>query len=230
MVVKTKQPVYSTMDVVVAVTKAYKANGNKIEKYNVSAVQANDVLPAHPAVASNKTLAVRYLALAETFTEQDREEAQTLVSYLQQKNMLDMLTGKKVSSFTQDLVAALEKEETLESGIGLLVYAPSLHATGQARDVVAEKTAECSFESKALGHVGEKIVVNFTLLEDRYIVQLDCFAAYGTDDNHNLVSFLTKHKHLVRSGKFTAKVKSAANDKWHGNAMVTSLNFVKAAA
>jgi hypothetical protein len=230
MVVRTAQPVFSTLDVVVAVTMAYKANGNKIEKYNVSAVQADDYRPGSAAITSNKDLAIGYLDFAANFSEQDREDAKSLVSYLQQKNMLDMLTGKKVSPFTRDLVAALEKEETLKSGIGLLVYAPSLHATGQARDVVAEKTAECSFESKALGHVGEKIVVNFTMLENRYIVQLDCYAAYGTDDNHNLVSFLTKHKHLVRSGKFTAKVKSAANDKWHGNAMVTSLNFVKAAA
>jgi hypothetical protein len=223
------QPSYPTLDVVVAVTMAYKANGNKVEKNDVPAVQADNYRTGSPAITSNKTLAIGYLDFAASFSEQDREDAKSLVSYLQQKNMLDMFTGKTVNSFSRDLLAALEKETTLKSGIGLLVWAANSYFTGLARDAVTEKTSECAFESKPLGQVGDKITVNFTWLEDRYIPQLGCFDVYGTDDNHNLVSFLTKHEHLVRSGKFTAKVKNAANDKWHRNAMVTSLNFVKAA-
>lgn len=227
-VVKT----YNTIEAIAAAVIAFRANGNKIEKYDSPAITLydntdNNRPSVRPAVVSNKTHALAVMADTTQITQADKDTAQEIMDYLNGQLTMSVLSGKRVSDFVRDLVAAFEADTVPQFKLGLLLYAPNAWHTGKARDVVTEVTTECMYTSQALGNVGDKITVDFSMIEKRFIQSMDCYAVYGQDDKGNLVSFLTKHEKLAVSGKIVGKVKSAGNDQWHNNAMVTSLNYVK---
>jgi hypothetical protein len=226
---KTADPSWPVIDAVAATVIAYKQNANKIEKIDVPAMPATEYNPATPVVVSNKNRALAVLNDPVQITEKDRELAAEIISYLQGQATMALLAGKKVSDFARDMVMMFDLESIPRFKIGMLVYAPNSYYTGKLRDSVTEETTECMYMSQALGQVGDKVTVNFTMLDKRFLNMLDCFSVYGKDDKGNLISYLTKHEHLCKTGKITGKVKSAKNDVWHNDALVTSLNFVKAA-
>lgn len=226
------QVTYPIIDVVAAACVAFHANGDKIEKYDASAVPeriyVDYTAPAVAAVVSNKTRAVTVLE-AGTLTQADRDEAAEVIQHIQGQVTMGLLSGKKISDFVKELAKALEEESVPSFKVGLLVYAPNVYHTAKAKEAIMEQTTELLYTSKPLGPVDAKVTVNFTLIEKRFIHTLGCYSAYGKDDAGNLVSFLTKHEHLCESGKRVGKVKKAAADDWHNGAVVTSLNYVKAA-
>jgi hypothetical protein len=230
------QKTYSLVDVVAACNIAFHYNGNKIEKYDVTAVPEHtdsydgSKVAAQPAVTSNKFYAQSILDRIEVITDADRAEAQEIISYIQGQVTLSILSNKKVSTFVLELAKAMEDEIVPQHKVGLLVYAPNVWFSGQKRDAINEQTNELLYTSQPLGAVDQKVTLNFTLIETRFIQQIGCYSAYGKDDAGNLVSFLTKHEHLCVSGKIIGKVKKAEADQWHNNAIVTSLNYVKLAA
>jgi hypothetical protein len=227
--VKASEPAWPVIDAVAAAVIAYKQNANKIEKFDTPAMPATEYNPATPVVVSNKSRALAVLANPVQITQEDRDIAAEVISYLQGQATMGLLSGRKVSDFARELVTMFDLESIPRHKIGMLVYAPNSYYTGKLRDSVTEETTECMYSSQALGQVGDKVTIEFSMLEKRFINQLNCFAAYGKDEKGNLVSFITKHEHLCKSAKLTGKVKSAAHDKWHHDALVTSLNFVKAA-
>ena len=219
----------NTNEVVAAAIMAFKANGNKIEKYDAPARPASSFGPATGVVVSNKSRVDALLKDAANITQEAKQEAEQVIAYVQNSVLMSVLSGKAVSNFTRDLAKELEADTVPAFRVGLIVYAPNVFFTGQARDAIKEVTAERMYTSQALGKVGDKVAFNFTCLEKRYVQAMDCYSAYGTDDAGNLVSFLTKHENLCATQSLTGKVKSAGTDKWHNNAMVTALNYVKVA-
>jgi hypothetical protein len=229
--VTTNGVTFPLMEVVAASLIAYKLNGSKIEKYDVPAYtpeKGDTSRFATPRIVSNKAIIIDILKDSLRIKETDIEEAREAVQYCQGQVMMSILSNKKVSDFMKDMVAIFELPQVPASKIGMLVYAPSTFYTGKTRDAITEKTTELQYTSQPLGKVGDKVAFNFTVLKVGFIQTLDCYSVYGTDDSGNLVSFLTKHKHLCVSMKLLGKVKNAANDPWHNNALVTSLNYVKA--
>jgi hypothetical protein len=220
-----------TLDVIAAAVMAFHANGDKVEKNDIGA-NAGSVeydIPATPAIVSNKTRANAILENPELIPQAAKDEAQEVIQFLQGQLTMSVLTGAKISDFVRDMGMAMEEETVPAFKVGLLVYAPNAFANGKKREVISEATIESMYTSQPLGTEGAKVTVNFTLLDKRYVQAFDCYSAYGKDEHGNLVSFLTKHENLAANGTYTAKVKKAENDKWHNNAMVTSLNYLKAA-
>ena len=227
----TKKPI-QILEAVAAAVAAFHAQGDKIEKYDVTAVPArvysDYTAPAVTAVKANKTLALEFLEKG-LVTQAHRDEAEVVIQHIQGQVTMSLLSGKKVSEFVKSLAVELEKEEIPEYKLGLLVYAPNVHHTAQVKEAITEQTTELLYTSQALGPVDAKVTVNFTLIEKRFVQNFGCYSAFGKDDAGNLVSFLTKHEELCESGKRVGKVKKAGADSWHNNAVVTSLNYVKAA-
>jgi hypothetical protein len=224
---------YPMVDVVAATLIAYHYNGDTIQKYDIpykpeSTYYDGTKLAEQPSVTSNKTFVLALLDQLVTITDADREEAQEAISYIRGLVTMGLLSGKKVSTFIVELAKAMEEETVLKSQVGLLVYAPNVVRVAKTRDAITEQTNELLYTSQPLGAVDQKVTLNFTLIETRFIQQIGCFSAYGKDDAGNLVSFLTKHEHLCVSGKIVGKVKKAEPDQWHNNAIVTALNYVKA--
>lgn len=229
--VTTNGVTFPLLSVVAASVIAFKLNGNKIEKYDVPAYtpeKGDTSRVATPRIVSNKAIIVDILKDSLRIKQADLDEAELVVQYCQGQVTMSLLSGKKVSDFMKDMVAIFELTQVPTSKVGMLVYAPNTYYTGKARDTVTEKTTELQYTSKPLGQVGDKVIFNFTMLRTGYLQQLECYSVYGTDDAGNLISFLTKHKHLCESMKLSGKVKGAGNDAFHNNAMVTSLNYVKA--
>ena len=226
------QVTYPLVDVVAAACVAFHANGDKIEKYDASAVPEriydDYTHPAVAAVISNKTRALAALE-AGALTQADRDEAAEVIQHIQGQVTMGLLSGKKISDFVKELAKSLEEETVPSFKVGLLCYAPNVYHTAKVKEVITEQTTELLYTSKPLGPVDAKVTVNFTLIEKRYVQNFGCYSAYGKDDAGNLVSFLSKHEHLCESGKRVGKIKKAEADSWHGNAVVTSLNYVKAA-
>jgi len=224
---------FSLVDAIAAVMKAFKENGSKVEKNDYLARTTIDdsgvVTVITPGVTCNKTLAFKYLREQRLLTKQERAEAREVITYLQQKQIMDLLKGKVASQFATELTALLDNDTVPASRLGMLVYVASMYSTNKARDQVEERTNELRQVSKALGRVGDKVTIQFTMIESRYNQEHGYYSVFGTDQELNLVSFLTGKKELVKSGKITGKVKNAGENKWHGGAMVTALNYVKVA-
>jgi hypothetical protein len=224
------QPMIPTVDAVAAACIAFRTNGYHIQKNDIAedlVISQYNPLPT-PAVHANRTLASNAIVL-NTITQADRDEAVEVIQHIQGVVTMGLLSGKKVSEFVLEVAKALEENEVPAFKLGLLVYAPNIHYQSKAREIVTEQTTECLYTSQALGAVGDKVTVNFTLIEKRHVQAFDVFSAYGRDDAGNLVSFLSKHEALCASGTVKGTIKKAEADSWHSNAVVTCLNRVKAA-
>jgi len=227
------QPMFDTVSVVAAAILAYRTNG-QIEKADLKVndlrLTGDEWLPTPVVVKSNKTMVTEFLEHPELLTQELLDEAKAQILAVQGQLTLAVLTGKKVSDFVRDLAVVIENDQIQQYRIGLVVYVPNVYKTIQAKEKIAETINENLYTSIALGAPGQKLAVNFTLIEKRYIQSINCFSAFGKDENGNFVQFLTPHEDRCVTGKLSGKVKAVGNDKWHNNAMVTNLNFVKVVA
>jgi hypothetical protein len=81
--------------------------------------------------------------------------------------------------------------------------------------------------SQYLGRVGEKVQLDFVLIDSRYLQQYNCYSVTGHDGRSNMVNFLTAHQNLAASGRISGKIKRTEASQYHNGARVTQLNFVK---
>ena len=224
-----------TVDIVAAAIRAYEINSNQILRFDTQVYQGpkGQETVSHTLV-NNKSLII------EMFDDKgvlcaatDRvEEAEEMIGFITQKITLNMIKGAKVPDFTKAVNEALQNEESDQSKIGLLLYVPNIYKGMKEREKVENEISEFKYTSQPIGKVGDKISFNLTVLAAKP-VQFDagpCWAVFGKDENGNLVSFFTGHKHLTESKKISAKVKSFGKDQYHANAMVSRLNYVKASA
>lgn len=229
---RTPVPEYPTLDLVAAGIMAYHANGDKIERADLNAGggqwEGDEWFPNSAPIVSNKTLATKIIR-DNAVTDDARTEAAEMVQALQTDMTFKLLTGKTVSPFVKDMITLLESATLPEFKIGLLIYVPNSYAGLKAAEKRLEEEVAERYTSKAIGIVGQKVTVNFTLISKRWIDKFACFSAFGKDDAGNLISFFTGHEDRCVTGKLTGKVKFAGQDKYHGNAIVSNLNFVKVA-
>lgn len=229
---RTPVPEYPTLDLVAAGIMAYHANGNEINRVDLAPASqkwvSNGSFVAGEAHMSNKTIALQILR-NNAVTDEARAEAAEMVQALQTDMTFKLLTGKTVSPFVKDMVGTFDNETSTEFKLGLLIYVPNTYAGLKAAEKRLEEEVAERYTSKAIGSVGQKVTVNFTLISKRWIDKFACFSAFGKDDAGNLISFFTGHEDRCVTGKLTGKVKFAGQDKYHGNAIVSNLNFVKVA-
>jgi len=111
---------------------------------------------------------------------------------------------------------------------GIIVWAPKLTVDIQRSRDIKEISAAYELSSKFVGKPGDRIEFNFTLIEKRFVRSIDTWSAYGHNEQGNLVQFLTKHEELCATGRIRARIKSHDKNRYHNNANVTVVNFVKA--
>ena len=215
---------FPTLDVVAAAVIAYRRNGKKIAKYDSDASQDKVI----PAIRSNKTIALDILKNSPNqITQTDRDEALAVIQSIQGTVTMSLLAGKKVSAFTQELAKEFENDTSTEYKVGLLAYAPNVYEGTKQRAEVEEKISTAMYSSEALGKVGDKIRVNFTLITKKYVQSINCYSATGTDEKGNLIQFLTGKGELCQSQEIEGKIKTVGASQYHHGAIVTGLNFVK---
>ena len=161
-------------------------------------------------------------------TEQDYEQADAAISAIQGDVIIRRLSDRRVSGFVHSLSEALSKDKLTQRDCGLVAFVPQTYASMLDRQEKQETTLMMSSTSKYLGKIGEKIQLDFTMMDSRYLQQYNCYSVNGHDEKGNLVNFLTAHQHLCKSGRISGKVKRTEESRFHNGAKVTQLNFVKA--
>jgi hypothetical protein len=206
-------------DVVAIAIHAFRTNKNKVIKFETK--EDTTVYLANKQYLYLNTVEI---------TDELRTEADRIVQRLSQSITMGELTGRPVSSFAKTVYEAVSKETVQPRDFGIAVWLPKVVADIEARDAVQETTFQFLNTSKHIGKLKEKIGVEFTVIERRWIRNFDRWAVVGHDENGNLISFLTHQEKLTEPGTFniSGKVKNHIRDSYRANARVTQLNYVKA--
>lgn len=161
-------------------------------------------------------------------TEQDHKDADAAIEAIQQDVMVKKLADRRVSDFVFTMAETLSKETLTQRDCGLMAFLPSTYQRMLDTRAKQEATETISYTSEYIGQVGDKIQLDFTMIDNRYLQQYNCYSVTGTDSNSNMVNFLTAHQSLAKSGRIQGKVKRQDKSSYHNGAKVTQLNFVKA--
>jgi hypothetical protein len=154
------------------------------------------------------------------------KEAEGIIIYLQQTVIMQSLKGK-TDQFLGQISELLSNQDINESKLGLLAWAPKLADDYQKKDHVREISARYEYLSQYIGRVGDKIEIDFTMIDKRYIQNMDCYAVYGFSNN-NLVFYWAKNlDKICEVGRIQGRVKTHKEDEYRNNARVTYLNYVK---
>jgi hypothetical protein len=194
------------------------------------------VKEATAEISSNKLIVWDYFVPLKTdvprpqieLTEELLDAADAVKSQIDQAVLLGVLTKGRVPSFMESVHDLLKEDTVASKYLGVLVWAPKLAADIEKSQTLREVSAGYEHVSKFFGKEGDRIEFNFTLIEKRFVRQLDTWSAYGYDEQGNLVKFLTKNEELCASQRLKARIRKHETDSYHNNAKVTSLNFVKA--
>lgn len=224
---KKVEQVFSTVDVVAAAVAIHREdNAGDAIKHDFPAYQ-NGTVAAH---CSNVTFVKNILTKTpEKITEDDREKARKIIQHLCGTMTMNILMDRVVSGFMKAMTEALNSETTTESKFSVIVYAPSYYDRYKKREEKDEKVLNASITSVGLGTPGDKVKINLEVISSDYVQSISCFSVIGTDGKGNLVQFLTNKEELCCSQPIEAKIKSNGLNEYMHNAIVTVLNYVKAA-
>jgi hypothetical protein len=211
-------------ELVVAAFVAQRINGDMVKNSEVWDETAQTLTK----VTTNKEL-IQHVLLGDILpTQADYDLAETARDAILLSNTLRLLKGgAPATGFQSSMFALLEKDMGTMSDAGLVAYVPNTYDQLKERETKQETIAELSVTSEYLGKPGDKVTFVLTVMDKRFLQQINCFSVTGTDASNNLVSFLTAREDCTVSGNYSGKIKSVQESKYHNGARVTSLNFVK---
>jgi hypothetical protein len=204
---------------------AFRANGNRVVKDTTDKSHANkSYLQSYffPLKTAHKQLTVE-------MTPELLEAADDVKVVIDHAVTMEMLTKGYVPSFLKSIHELLKEDAMNINHAGIMVWAPKLAQDIQRSQGIKEVSAAHELASKFVGKKGDRIEFDFTLIEKRYVRQVDTWSAYGYNEQGNLIQFLSKHEELCATGRIRARIKSHDKNRYHNNANVTVVNFVKAA-
>ena len=214
---------YSTITVLATAIAAYEHNGCIIVRDPITEADGRKVLP-------NRQLISDYLQNNNgPFVVNDfhLKQAEGIIQYLQHTVLMASLKNQ-VDRFLGQITELVSNQEVTNKDIGILAWAPHLADQYQKKDHVREVSARYEHRSRYVGKVGDKIVTDFTLIEKRYIKNMDCYAVYGFDGDENLIFYWARvADKICEVGKISGRIKAHNEDKFRGDARVTTLNYVK---
>jgi len=204
---------------------AFRVNGNRVVKDTTDTQYANkSYLQSYffPLKTTHKQLTVEMTAGL-------LEAADDVKVIIDHAVTMEVLTKGYVPAFLKSIHDLLTEDAMNINHAGIMVWAPKLAQDIQRSQGIKEVSATYEHTSKFVGKVGDRIEFDFTLIEKRFVRSIDTWSAYGHNEQGNLVQFLSKHEALCASGRIRARIKSHDKNRYHNNANVTVVNFVKAA-
>jgi hypothetical protein len=160
-------------------------------------------------------------------TDEDRAQADAAITAIQGDVLIKKLADRRVNDFIFSLSEAIGQPTCTQRDCGLVAFVPKTYAGMLERQEKDEAKIGLASTSEYLGRVGEKIQLDFALIDSRYLQQYNCYSVTGHDGCGNMVSFLTAHQNLAVSGRIQGKVKRTEVSQYHNGAKTTQLNFVK---
>ncbi|CAB5215075.1 hypothetical protein UFOVP190_383 [uncultured Caudovirales phage] len=214
---------YNTLDALAASIVAFETNTCGVVR---DAVYENQEIKFQP----NRVLITNHLEGTKLLpvTDEHRTAAEDLVTYLQQTIMMQTLMKGSSDSFAQNVLDIISEPTMLAKNVGLLAWAPKLSADLQKKDSVRQASAHYERSSRYVGSIGSKIIVDFTLIESRFVPRMDCYSVYGHTAEGNLIFYWSKKaEKIVQQGRIEGRVKKQVEDGFRNKALVTTLNYVK---
>jgi len=214
----------NTREALAVAILAFRANSNRVVKETTDKQYANkSYLWSYffPLKTTHKQLTVE-------LTDELLSAADDLKVTIEHAVTMEMLTKSYVPSFLKSINDILKEDTMHINNAGIIVWAPKLTVDIQRSRDIKEISAAYELSSKFVGKPGDRIEFNFTLIEKRFVRSIDTWSAYGHNEQGNLVQFLTKHEELCATGRIRARIKSHDKNRYHNNANVTVVNFVKA--
>lgn len=178
-------------------------------------------------ITPNRVLMLDYLK-QDTVSDEQLTKAEDIVIFLQQTCIMQTLANGKSDQFLSNMVELLTNETVTHRDFGLLAWAPKLARDLQKRADAREVSAMFERTSNYVGCVGERVDINFTAIDSRYHTNMNCYAVYGHDNNHNLIFYWANDiNKVVTNGFINGRVKSHYVDDLRNKARITALNYVK---
>lgn len=216
---KTKS--FPTLQVLAVAIAAYEHNKRSIIR--------NPVVQDGVEFLSNRQLiddAMQGNSIPFVVNEFHTKQAEGIIGYLEQTVIMQSLKGT-TDRFLGQIGAILANSETTNKEFGIVAWAPHLADQYQKKDHVREISARYEYRSRYIGRVGDKVELDFTLIDKRYIKSMDCFAVYGYSQD-DLVFYWAKNLDKVcEVGRIQGRVKNHKEDEYRNRARVTTLNYVK---
>lgn len=205
---------FDLREVLAVACAIYRANGNKVVKFNEDKIPASkDVIAAH--FIKGETVEV---------TDADRTSGEEVLNNIQHRSLMMQIANRKQGSFVNNVTQILQADKVPANRLGFVVWAPKIAESIRLEDQQKLDLAQLALTSNYIGTVGDKITVNFTPIRNRFSREYNCYRCFGHDDHGNLVGFLSK-KELT--GKIVGRVKTQEVSKYNNGAKVTYLNYVK---
>jgi hypothetical protein len=212
---------FPTLQVLATAVAAYE--------YNKQTIVRNPVTVDGVGYVSNRQLISDYaqgLGAPFVVNEFHTKQAEGIIGYLEQTVIMQSLKGN-TDRFLGQIGAILANSETTDKDFGIIAWAPHLADQYQKKDHVREISARYEYRSRYIGRVGDKVELDFTLIDKRYIKSMDCFAVYGYSQD-NLVFYWAKTLDKVcEVGRIHGRIKDHKEDEYRNKARVTVLNYVK---
>jgi hypothetical protein len=127
-------------------------------------------------------------------TDEDRAQADAAITAIQGDVLIKKLADRRVSDFQFNLSEAISQPTCTQRDCGLVAFVPKTYAGMLERQEKDEAKIGLASTSEYLGRVGEKIQLDFALIDSKYLQQYNCYSVTGHDGNGNMVSFLTAHQ------------------------------------
>lgn len=215
---KSNKSSYTTARALAAAIRAYRANGRinrEFVREDGKECQPNRLIITN-AVNQNQ------------FTDQELTEAHDMTTYLKETVIMQTLKKGSADQFLKNIVEMLSLESVTAREFGLLAWAPKLAADYQRKDQSRQISSLYENRSGHFGQIGERVEIEFTLIESAYIKTYDCYRVYGYTDSGNLVSYWAKDtKKIVEQGRIRGRINKHVQDSYRANACVTIINYVK---
>ena len=210
------------LEVLATSVAAYEHNNNSIYR--------NPVTTDGVGYISNRQLisdAVQGRGAPFVVNDIHRKQAEGIIGYLEQTVIMQSLRGTP-DRFLAQVTEVIARKESAVKEFGIIAWVPHLVEQYQKKDHVRELSARHERTSRYTGRVGDKLTINFSLIENRYVKSMDCYAVYGVTDQDNLIFYWAKTLDKVcEVGKISGRVKAHNEDGYRNDAKVTVLNYVK---
>jgi hypothetical protein len=180
---------------------------------------------------SNKDILVGVLTkYSDLITDEDREKATTILSYLGNKFAFKILSDT-LTEFEVAMTKFLSEDATVSVNMmGVAAYIPTYYSSNTKN----EKLSDRSTNAGHLGRIGEKVDTEIEIIGKKYLAQTQ-YGGSGymvnaiTSDNHR-VTFFTTNEDIATSTKnvkISCKIKSLGKAWNDENVNETKVNYVK---
>ena len=219
---KKPVPTIAVRDLAALAFMAQRVNGTLHRDSRVFDAESQDWREVRP----NKDIMRENFELNNLLPE-DFDNADAAISAVQGDAVMRVLKGQRLNDFSHALVELTKQETATARDCGLMAFLPKTYAGQLERATREEQVAGLASASDYIGRVGEKVTVEFTLIDKRFLQQYNCWSVFGQDASGNCVSFLTQHEKLANNGRIQGKIKRLEQNQYRNGAKTTALNYVK---